>query len=118
MVPAREYPENYGTIKRKPKKEVSKWRSSVGAVDAKERKNAHEEIGEKECPLESVPSKAGLSAPTLLGEKAPLHAVVVVVSISWHTGLTAAKSLAPSATFGTYGKGFATILEAVVKDRI
>jgi len=65
------------------------------------KKSTHEEIGEKECPLESVPPEAGLSTPTLLGEKAPLDTIVVLVSISWHTGLTAAKSLAPSASFGT-----------------
>jgi len=64
-------------------------------------KNAHEEIGEKEGPLESVPSEAGLSAPTLFGEKASLDAIIVLVSVSWHTGLTAAKSLTPSATFRT-----------------
>jgi hypothetical protein len=67
----------------------------------KEKKNAYEEIGEKECPLESVPSEAGLCAPTLLGEKASLDAIVVLVSIPWHTSLAAAKCFAPSATFGT-----------------
>ena len=64
-------------------------------------KNTHEKIREKECPLESVPSEARLGAPTLLGEKASLNAIVVLVSISRHTSLSAAKSLPPSATFGT-----------------
>jgi hypothetical protein len=69
--------------------------------DERQRKNTHEKIREKECPLESVPSEARLGAPTLLGEEASLNAIVVFVSISWHTSLTASKSLPPSTTFGT-----------------
>jgi hypothetical protein len=74
---------------------------SIGRGFEKERKNAHEKIGEKECPLESVPSEAGLRAPTLLGEKAALDAIVVLVTVSWHTSLATAKCFAPSTTFGT-----------------
>jgi hypothetical protein len=73
-----------------------------GGCGRKEVKNTHKYIGKKECPLELVPTKAGLSAPTL----------------AWHSSLTAAKSLTPSTTFRTEVQTFAAILEAIVKDGV
>lgn len=80
--------------------------------------NTHKDIGNKECPLELVPTKARSSAPTLFTEEASLDAVVVLVTLPWHSGLTAAKSLTPSATFRTEVRRFAAILEAIVKDGV
>jgi hypothetical protein len=59
-----------------------------------------------------------LSAPTLLTEKVSLDAVVVLVTLAWHSSLTAAKSLTPSTTFRTEVQTFAAILEAIVKDGV
>jgi hypothetical protein len=84
----------------------------------KGKKNAHKDIGNKECPFELVPTKAGTGAPTLLTEKTPLDAVVVFVSFSWHTSFTTAKGLTPSATFRTEVEIFAAILETIVKDGV
>jgi len=84
----------------------------------KGQKYTHKEIGKKKCPLELVPTKAGTGAPTLLAEKVPLDTVVVFVSFSWHTSLTTAKGLTPSATFRTKVKTFAAILETIVKDGV
>ena len=81
-------------------------------------KNTHKEIGKKECPLEFVPTKAGLGTPTLFTKKVSLDAVVVLVSLPWHSSLTAAESLTPSATFRTEVRTFAAILEAIVKDGV
>jgi hypothetical protein len=89
-----------------------------GGCGRKEVKNTHKYIGKKECPLELVPTKAGLSAPTLLTEKVSLDAVVVLVTLAWHSSLTAAKSLTPSTTFRTEVQTFAAILEAIVKDGV
>jgi len=84
----------------------------------KEVKNTHKDVGKKEGPLEPVPTKAGRGTPTLLAEKASLDAVVVLVALSRHTSLTAAKSLTSSARFRTEVKTFAAILEAIVKDSV
>lgn len=82
------------------------------------KKNTHKEVGHKEGPLEPVPTKAGRSTPTLLAEKASVDAVVVLVALSRHTSLTAAKSLTSSARFRTEVKTFAAIFEAIVKDGV
>lgn len=89
-----------------------------GGCGRKGVKNTHKDIGKKKRPLELVPTKAGLSAPTLLTEKASLDAIVVFVTLPRHSSLTAAKSLTPSATFRTEVQTFAAIFEAIVKDGV
>jgi hypothetical protein len=84
----------------------------------RDEKKTHKEIGNKECPLELVPTKTRTGAPALLAEKAPLDAVVVLVSFSWHTSLTTAKGLTPSSKFRAKVKTFAAILETIIKDGV
>jgi hypothetical protein len=90
----------------------------VTAVELVGDEDTHKEIGKKECPLEPVPTKAGLGAPTLLTEKASLDAVVVLVTLPWHSSFATAKSFTPSATFWTGVQTLAAILEAIVKDGV
>jgi hypothetical protein len=94
------------------------WGNKGGACVREEVKNAHKEIGKKERPFELVPTKAGLSVPTLLTEEVSLDTVVVLVSLAWHSSLTAAKSLTSSATFRTEVQTFAAILETIVKNGV
>jgi hypothetical protein len=86
--------------------------------DRKHLAGTHEEVGKEECPLESVPAEARARATALLAKKATLETIVVLVSISWHTGLTAAKRFTSSTAFLSRLQALAAVLEAVVEDRV
>jgi hypothetical protein len=76
----------------------------------------HKEVGKEKRPFESIPTEARSRATTLLSKQATLETIIVFITISWHTGLTAAKGLTSSATLWSWLKTPAAVLKAIVKD--